>query len=37
MLETSTTESLAMVVEGGTTMVADQKKYEGVWCTYYNK
>ena len=37
MLETPTTKSSAMVVEGGTTMVADQKKYEGVWCTYYNK
>jgi len=30
MLETPTTKSSAMVVEGGTTMVADQKKYEGV-------
>jgi len=42
MLETSTTESLAMVVKGGTTMVAnqrkaDQKNYERVWYTYCNK
>ncbi|KAJ1441201.1 hypothetical protein SESBI_01334 [Sesbania bispinosa] len=46
MLETPTTESSAMIVEGGTTMVANQKKsrfhnmekkHEEVWCTYCNK
>ena len=38
MLETPTTKSSTMVVEGGTTMVVDQKKkYKGVWCTYCNK
>ncbi|KAJ1400177.1 hypothetical protein SESBI_29737 [Sesbania bispinosa] len=46
MLETPTTESSAMIVEGGTAMVANQKKsrfhnmekkHEEVWCTYCNK
>ena len=43
MLETQTTESSAMIAEGGTTMVTNQKKngspsvekkHEEVWCTY---
>jgi len=46
MLETPTTENLAMIIEGGTRMIANQrknevtnmeKKHEEVWCTYYNK
>nr|KYP41064.1 Retrovirus-related Pol polyprotein from transposon TNT 1-94 [Cajanus cajan] len=46
MLETSTTESSAMIAEGGTIMVANQrknwvpsmeKKHEEVWCTHCNK
>ncbi|KAJ1395298.1 gag-polypeptide of LTR copia-type [Sesbania bispinosa] len=46
MLETPTTENSAMIVEGGTAMVANQKKnrfhnmekkQEEVWCTYCNK
>ncbi|BAT85288.1 hypothetical protein VIGAN_04281600 [Vigna angularis var. angularis] len=46
MLETSTTESSAMIAEGGTIMVANQgknwvpsmeKKHEEIWCTHCNK
>ncbi|WVZ24536.1 hypothetical protein V8G54_003080 [Vigna mungo] len=46
MLETSTTESSTMIAEGGTIMVANQKKnwvpsmekkHEEIWCTHCNK
>ena len=46
MLEIPTAESSAMIAEGGTTIVVNQKKngfpnmekkHEEVWCTYCNK
>ena len=43
MLKTPTTESSAMMTEGGLTMIANQrknsleKKHDEVWCTYCNK
>ncbi|XP_022632117.1 uncharacterized protein LOC111240756 [Vigna radiata var. radiata] len=42
MLETSTTESSTMIAEGGTIMVANQRKnwekrHEEIWCTHCNK